>query len=233
MSERAREDRADGAEDERQVAIYLIANPDFLVRHPEVLAVIDVPHRLPPGVCSLVEYQVQRLRRQLTAERKRLAHLIARAREYEAFVNRLHALTLKLLAIDQSEQLCHLLRETLMRTFRADAILLKLFPCQRPNTTISDPLAVSFRDFIDRRRALCGPLNGKQAQTLFGEAGSVIQSAAIIPLQTDEHWGVIAIGNTDPECFSPEMDTEIFDRLGELLSQKLRSLPFGQCEGHV
>ncbi len=230
MSHQTEQDQGCRPIQERQVVAYLLAHPDFLLNHPEVLAVIDVPHRLPAGVASLIEYQAQRLRLQLATERRRLAHLIARAREYETLVNRLHALSLRLIAIERPDQFCHLVRETLPRAFGADAMMLKLFARHGPANVISDPLAASFKEFIDHHRALCGPLKAKQAQILFGETGAIIQSAAIIPLQTEEQWGVIALGNTDPGHFSPDANIDILSRLGELLSQKLRTVPIGHCQ---
>lgn len=229
MSEGAREDRAGGAEEERQVAAYLIAHPDFLIRHPEVLAIIDVPHRV-PGAVSLIEYQVQRLRRQLAAERKRLAHLIARAREYEVLANRLHNLVLKLIAVERPDQLCHLLRDSLLREFQAEALALKLFAHQSIALASTNPLTQSFIEFIDRRHALCGPLSPERARMLFGTAGGAIQSAAIVPLYTETQAGVIAIGSTDPTRFTDDMQVDILDRLGELISQKLKVVPLEHCE---
>lgn len=39
---------------------------------------------------------------------------------------------------------------------------------------------------LDRRHALCDPLNTEHKQILFGDQGRNIDSAALIPLRTDD-----------------------------------------------
>ena len=217
---------------EQRVAEYLIAHPDFLKRHPEVLTTIEVPHGLTTGAVSLIEYQVRLLRRQLAVERNRLTHLIARAREYESLSTRLHGLILQLMVVDDPESLCHLLRETLLREFHAEALAFKLFALAAIERTPHDPLANAFADFIDRRNALCGPLSPGRAVALFGEGGAGIHSAAIVPIYADGQSGIIAIGSADATRFSADMGTDFLNRLGEIISQKLRTVRLGNCEPH-
>lgn len=218
-------------EQERRTVEYLLANPDFLRRHPDVLKAIEVPHRI-EGAVSLIEHQVRLLRRQLAAERNRLAHLIARARAYESLSARLHGLVLQLMVVDDPEHLCHLLRETLLREFHAEALAFKLFALAVIEGAPHDPLANAFADFIDRRNALCGPLSPERAVALFGERGASIHSAAIIPIYADGQSGIIAIGSADASRFSPDMGTDFLNRLGEIISQKLRAIRFGGCQPH-
>ena len=216
---------------ERQVVDYLMAHPDFLARHPEVLSAIEVPHGI-QGAVSLIEYQVRVLRRQLATERNRLVHLIARARQNESLAIRLHGLILQLMMVKDPEPLCHLLRETLLREFHAEALAFKLFARATLESRPHDPVANAFADFIDRRNALCGPLSPERAVAHFGEAGAGIHSAAIVPIHADGQSGIIAIGSADATRFSPEMGTDFLNRLGEIISQKLRTVHLGNCEPH-
>jgi uncharacterized protein len=218
-------------EQEQRVAEYLIAHPDFLKRHPEVLTTIEVPHGL-TGAVSLIEYQVRTLRRLLATERNRLTHLIARAREYESLSARLHGLILQLMVVDDPESLCHLLRETLLREFHAEALAFKLFALATLESRPHDPLVNAFADFMDRRNALCGPLSPERALALFGDGGTGIHSAAIVPIHADGQSGIIAIGSADATRFSPKMGTDFLNRLGEVISQKLRTVRLDNCEPH-
>ena len=214
---------------ERRVADYLLSHPGFFERNTSVLTAIQVPH-LVGGAVSLIEYQVRLLRKQLEAERGRLAHLISRAREYEALSTRLHGLVLQLMAVDDPTHLCHLLREAMLREFRAEAVALKLFQIETTDTG-QDPLALAFRGFIDRKHALCGPLSAERAVMLFGDMAATIRAAALIPIRADGQSGVLAIGSNDADRFHPDMGTDFLDRLGEIISQKLRTVPLGDC-GH-
>ncbi|GAB0148138.1 MULTISPECIES: DUF484 family protein [Marichromatium] len=212
---------------EATVAAYLQRHPDFFEHHPEILITLRIPHPTGDAV-SLIERQVRALRQELDTERQRLGQLIARAREYESLSTRLHALVLRLIAINDPDRLCEETRETLLQEFRADAVTLKLFPLD-PETAAPDPLTAAFKDFLARKHALCGPLDADKAEVLFGEAAASVRTAALVPIRTAERSGVLAIGSSDPERFRPELGTDLLDRLGEIIAHKLSAVTIERC----
>ena len=217
--------KSDGKIDEGSeaaVASYLISHPDFLVRHPGVLAKLHVPHGA-GGAVSLIEHQVAVLREQLGTERGRLNHLVARAREYDRLSERLHELTLKLIVAHDMEHACAALEAALRQEFSADAVALKLFPLE-PERSEDDPLVSAFIGFVDHDRCLCGPLSPERSEPLFGDHAPSLQSAALIPIKGHQQTGVLAIGSRDPERFTPDMGTELLERLGAIASAKLMDL---------
>lgn len=211
---------------EATVAGYLSSHPDFFERNPEVLARLQVPHG-PGGAVSLIEHQVKVLRRQLETERARLTHLITRAREYESLSTRLHGLVLQIIPATDLPALGDALQDALRREFSAEAVTLRLFPVDPRAVGDTDPLTDAFRGFLDREHALCGPLDSDKRLILFGEAGGAVRSAALVPIRAEGRSGVLAIGAADPERFKPDMGTDLLDRLGEIVGQKLRTLPPG------
>jgi uncharacterized protein YigA (DUF484 family) len=223
-----RSDKPNGAasrpddENGRAVAAYLLEHTDFLVYHPEVLAKLYVPHGT-GGAVSLIEHQVSVLREQLGQERGRLNHLMARAHEYEQLSARLHELTVQLITAPDMERACAVLEASLREQFNAEAVALKLFPVD-PEQRASDPLVQAFVDFVDRDRCLCGPLQPKQAEPLFGAEAASIHSAALVPIRATEQSGVLAIGSADPKRFLPDMGTELLERLGDIAGAKLTDL---------
>ncbi len=215
---------ASAAAVEQMVAAYLHDHPDFFERNAAVLASLTVPHA-PSGTVSLIERQVKVLRRHLEAERSRLTQLIARAREYEALSTRLHTLVLQMIGAPDLEQVGTVLQEALMREFSAQAVLLKLFPLDPVSPDAArDPLTAAFKEFLLREHALCGPLDAEKNRLLFGDRGGEVQCAALIPLRATGCSGVLAIGAADPDRFKPDMRTDLLDRLGEVVSHKLRGL---------
>lgn len=216
---------------QRLVTQYLLSHPTFFEQNPAVLLALQIPHDT-GGAVSLIEQQVRVLRKQLETERTRLTHLISRAREYETLSSRLHEFVLQLIAVNEPSHLCSILKEGLIREFNADAATLKIFPLRVARDGTLDPLTRAFRDFVDRERAICGPLDGDKGVILFGEIGVSMRAAALIPIRTEEQSGVLAIGSVDPERFHPDMGTDLLDRLGEIVSHKLRALPPNPC-GHL
>lgn len=215
--------RADHADDddEKALAAYLMQHADFLVRHPEVLAKLHVPHGA-GGAVSLIEHQVSVLREQLATERGRLNHLVARARDYEELSARLHALTLKLIVAHDMEHACSALQDALREQFNAEAVALKLFPLGAEEAG-NDPVVGSFIDFVERDRCLCGPLKPEQTRALFDDTPG-IRSAALVPIKAQGQTGVLAIGSTDPARFTADMGTDLLERLGAIAGAKLTDL---------
>jgi uncharacterized protein YigA (DUF484 family) len=225
---KARAKEADALEAglESTVAAYLRTHPDFFERNPEVLGELRVTH-VTGGAVSLIEHQVNVLRRQLETERSRLSHLISRAREYESLSNRLHGLVLQLIPAVDLEQLRAALEDALSREFSAEAVTLKLFPIDPGDPGAdggADTVTQEFLDFLYREHALCGPLGEDKNRILFGELGAEVRCAALIPIRAAGRSGVLAIGAADPERFKPEMGTDLLDRLGEIVSRKLGTL---------
>jgi uncharacterized protein YigA (DUF484 family) len=215
----------EGSLNDAAVLAYLEANPELFLRNAELTARIRLPHA-PSGVVSLVEHQVILLRSQLETERRRLTHLIARAREYESLSARLHSLVLQLIAAPDLERIEDILQETLRKEFDAEAVTLKLFAVGS-EADPSDPLVAAFLDFVDREHALCGPLDAERGRVLFGEGHERIRSAALVPVRGEGRAGVLAIGSGDAEHFGPEMGTDHLDRLGEVVSRRLSVLNHG------
>jgi len=208
---------------EEAVAEYLAVHPEFFERHPDLVAKLRVPHST-GQVVSLIEHQVGVLRGQLQTERQWLAQLIERARDFEALSARLHDLSLRLIAAQDLEQVETVLHETLCRQFDAEAVTLKLFPLKSDASADSDPKIAAFIQFLDREHSLCGLLDPEHNGILFGERSEAIGSAALIPIRTDDRSGVLAIGSRDRRRFDAGMGTDLLDRFGKIVSQKLRTL---------
>jgi uncharacterized protein YigA (DUF484 family) len=201
------------------VAAYLEAEPEFFLRHADLTTRLRLPHGQ-GGVISLVEHQVSLLRSQLDTERRRLTHLIARAREFETLSGRLHTLVVQLIAAPDLQRIEAVLRESLCKEFDAEAVSLKLFAVGA-EADMSDPLVAAFLDFVDRKHALCGPLDPERGSVLFDADHEKVRSAALVPIRGDVRAGVLAIGSGDPHRFGPEMGTDHLDRLGEVVGRRL------------
>lgn len=209
------------------VAAFLEADPAFFLRHPELTARLRLPHG-PEGTLSLVEHQMGLLRAQVEGERRLLAQLIARARDYEALADRLHGLMLQLITAPDRATLEALLSDALRREFEAEAVAL-VFDAEADEAGIGPMIASEGAAGIPAS-ARCGPLDPVHAALLFAAAGVGIRSAALIPIRAPTQAGLLAIGSTDPERFGPDMGTDHLDRLGELVSACLGAL---EPQGHA
>ncbi len=203
------------------VLAYLEADPEFFLRHPDLTAGLRLRHG-PEGTLSLVEHQMVLLRAQVEGERRLLAQLIGRARDYETLASRLHGLLLQLIMAPDQEVLEAVLGASLRQEFDAEAVTLALDDGVNPERSQTE--AVVGAPAVSQASARCGPLEAESAVRLFGDAGPNIRSAALIPIRTPTQSGLLAIGSADPARFGPDMGLDHLNRLGEVVSACLTSL---------
>lgn len=219
------EDRADNDSEEARIADYLSANPDFLERHPEALAALQIPHDT-GGAVSLIERQVKQLRADSTKYRRQLEDLIEVARENDRLTAKLHQLILALIDARTLDEVLTSLQDQLLDQFQADAVELKLFSCDEleRGAEQGDSGAALFNDFMAKGQPSCGSLPAAQLQYLFGEGLGEHGSVALIPLNAGEQEGVLAIGSHDPQRFHAGKGLDFLTRLGEIVSHTLQAV---------
>lgn len=206
-----------------QVADYLLNHPDFLARHPEVMAELELPHETGAAV-SLVERQIRVLREQAQNYRRQLRELVEVARENDQLGRRLHRLTLALIEADGFDELVNILQDELRDQFKADAVELKLFAADELQAHAAEPGPALFREFMTKGKPSCGRLEKAQLDYLFGSQGGETGSAALIPLRTHNLMGVLAIGSRDANRFSAGKGIDFLIRLGELVECSLQAV---------
>ena len=207
------------------VAKYLRKDPDFLLKHPEILDGLNLPHESGEAV-SLIEKQVHRLREQNRSLSRKLNQLVQVATENEALMNRLHQLTLELMVIDELGPFFDHLSEALLSEFKADILNISLFDrkidthAKTPVFSLrrDDPELKPFQESLDRGETVCGRLNRNKLDFLFGNRAQWVQSTALVPLGKD---GLLAIGSSDPAYFYPGMGTLFLDLLATVITRRL------------
>lgn len=207
------------------VAKYLKKDPDFLLKHPDVLDRLNLPHESGTAV-SLIERQVKRLREQNRTLSRKLNQLIEVATENEALMTRLHQLTLELMTIEGLGPFFDHLSEALLNEFKADILNISLFErevdtdAKTPvfNVRRDDPDLKPLQEQLDKGETVCGRLSRNKLDFLFGNRGQWVQSTALVPLGKD---GLLAIGSSDPAYFYPGMGTLFLDLLATVITQRL------------
>lgn len=211
--------------DARDVAQYLMDNPDFLTTRPEILAALELPHESGQAV-SLIERQVEQLRSQNRKLSKQLAQLIKVATENEALMYRLHELSLELMEITDLGQFFDRLSEVLLQEFEADILNISVIDREFESAEktplhkidCEDPEFKQFAPHIEKGETACGRLSRSKLDFLFRSRSQWVQSTALIPL--GEH-GLMAIGSSDPARFYPGMGTLFLDLLARVITRRL------------
>jgi len=204
---------------------YLLDNPDFLAKHPEILTQLDLAHASGEAV-SLIERQVGQLRAQNQKLTRQLNQLVRVATDNEALMHRLYELTLELMSIDPLGAFLDRLCAALLDEFNADILNVSLLDREVKagrttplfNVDSEDPEFKQFLPHLEKGETVCGRLSRTKLDFLFRHRAVWVESTALVPLGQE---GLLAIGSSDPARFYPGMGTLFLDLLARAVTRKL------------
>lgn len=204
---------------------WLREHPGVFKDHPELLDVLEFEHDA--GATSLIERQVERLREENLNLKTRLQHLIAIAGENQRLVQRLHRLTLEVMATADLEQFIEDVATRLKADFHAEVVILHPGPGgPDPGTAeyvrhLPSPVPEWLQKLAQAGRPVCGRLTRAKLKTVFGETAGDVASCALVPL---EDGGLLSIGSADPQRFFADMGTLFLELLGATVDFRLGQL---------
>ncbi|MCG9720854.1 MULTISPECIES: DUF484 family protein [unclassified Shewanella] len=199
--------------DEVLIREYLLDNPDFFARYPELLLAMRIPHEQ-RGAVSLVERRQEMLRARVTQLEEEITSLLAMASRNEQIYMFNTALSLKLLQAEDLGDLRQILSSELQQQFQFTHVRL---------ITVHDIDSELSNIWSERLKQgyYFGRLTQTESKRLFGcEVGSV----ALSRLSQQCGQVIFAIASQDPMHFHPEMDNLLLDQLKQLLDHLLPKL---------
>ncbi len=210
------------------VATYLRKNPEFLEEFPDVLETLHLNHNSGVAV-SLIERQVEQLRRKNGSLNRQLNQLVQVAAENEQLMTRLHQLTLELMLISSRKEFFTHLGNSLLHDFNADILQICLFDQDIARDAgedvkhlrADDPEMEAFQVHLDKDHSVCGRLGESKLEFLFGSKARWVQSTALVPLGEKGEHGMMAIGSSDDARFYPGMGTLFLDLLANVIASSL------------
>ncbi|MCB5190223.1 DUF484 family protein [Methylobacillus arboreus] len=210
---------------EYQVTSYLRAHPQFFEHHTTLLTELYLPSPHGQGTISLAERQQLAQRDRIRVQDAKLAQLIKYGEENDAISEKVHRLSLGLLATEDLGVLLTLLEHGLREDFQVPHVGLRLW-AQPRNAGNRELPAFSDVDQELQRWAgglgapYCGNRPGMPLQGWFG-AEARPASFAIIALKGEQVFGLLALASDDEKRFYPDMGTLYLKRIGELVSAAL------------
>lgn len=211
------------------VADFLVEHPEFFESHPQLATKLRIPHSSGQAV-SLIEKQVEILRKQNSQLERKLIDLIEVARANDAAVERIHQLVLVLMEAEDLPDLLHGLADRLRHRFGADAIRLILFKGDADKVEFGPavrmdrdaPEVGEFQNLLRNGQPVVGRLRPRQLEILFAENAPRIGSAALIPIGDRAEIGLLGIGSQSEDQFGPTLGTTFLVRIGDVLTTALR-----------
>ncbi len=215
---------------DKDVEKFLKQHPEFFEKHTQLLTELSVPH-VTGGAVSLVERQVDVLRKQNRKLQKQLDDLVQIARDNEKLNRQVYKLTLSLMEADSVSEVVDLLVRSLSTDFAADAVALRIVASPKVVAALNrrefisngDNLKQLFGKIFEDGRPLCGRLKQIQREYLFAETADRIGSVALLPLMAPsaakKGFGLLAIGSFEDTRFHPGMGTVYLNQMSHLISK--------------
>lgn len=207
------------------VAEYLKNNPGFFEKYADLVSQIFVPHPHGGRAISLAERQMLTLREKNRLSESKLAELIAFGEENDQISEKVHRLSVALIAAATFQAVIHLLNFHLRDDFSVPHVALRLWDKPADIEDLPEFAAVSeelqvFAETLSR--PYCGSTAGFGTASWFGEHAGHIRSQALIALRNGGGTiGMIALGSEEAQRFYTEMGTLYLERLGEMVSAAL------------
>lgn len=210
--------------DDEKVANYLKTHPDFFLHQEELLENLKVPHFSGGHTVSLIERQVAQLREQKQQVVEQLNGLIQAARKNEQIVGHIQRFTLEMIHTHGIADVITACQENMNNHFKADFVGMRVLIGDSNSAHFLPPKDNALRSFTQlfkNRKPICGQITEKQRLHMFGEDADQVKSAVLMPLQTTDNLGIIALGSKDESRFHAGMGTLFLSYMAELITASL------------
>ncbi|MDB0047286.1 DUF484 family protein [Porticoccaceae bacterium] len=211
---------------EKVVREFLRENPDFLDKNTDILETMILPHNSGKAI-SLVERQVGVMRDRNKEMRSRLDNMLQTAQDNDLLFEKTKRLVLNLLEAKTLGSLIEAVYDSLGKDYGIEFYSLTLFGDEKklPRTLarIASTEKANERvgTLIGANRTVCGVLREDEMVFLFGERGRQVGSVAAVPLRYDSLYGILAVGNSDPNFYKSSMGTLFLSYVAEILNRVL------------
>ena len=207
------------------IAEFLTRHPNFFNDFPTLLAELNIPHPHGTHAVSMSERQLIAMRDKVRMLENRLAELIQFGEENDGISEKLHALTLALLAARAPQDIVAALALHLREGFAVPHHALRVWNLGEAVPGLTDPVAQAARDSAAAlAQPVCGALAVNDASDWFGEVSPHLRAFASIPLRAAPGVapvGLLVLASEEAKRFYPGMGTLYLERLGQLVGAAL------------
>ncbi len=230
MTQKPNFDQTENLQEEQRLIDYLRSHRDFLDRHPDLLIDMQVPHESGDGV-SLIERQVDVLRENNGALRKKLRALIKTAKQNESLNQQLHEVVLAAIVQNNLDTALDVLPGTIKEQFDLPLVVIRISTNnneRQARTEITDEADIDYQQLharVAHGRSVCDDrLPSQVLKYLFADRAEQVGSCALVPLGIGDPLGVLALASPDESRFRADLGTLFLDRLGVVIGVVFKRL---------
>ncbi len=206
-----------------EVARYLKEHPEFFEEYADFLASMHIPHPHGGRAIPISERQMLTLREKSHVLEGKLRELVQFGEENDSISERVHRITLALLAARDLPTLLDSLYNNLREDFAVPSVALRLWV----DGTAQD--RAEFTDITQEARVFAESLTDPyfsdhpmfDSGAWFEGGADVVRSLVYLPLRAERAFGLLVMGSDDKQRFSADKGTLYLTRLGEIVSMAL------------
>lgn len=207
-----------------EVARYLVEHPEFFEEYSDLLASLQIPHPHGGRAIPLSERQMLTLRERGRALEGKLRELVSFGEENDTTSERVHRITLALMAARDLPTLLDSLHHNLREDFAVPYVAVRLWmnatPQERGEFSEIGQEARIFAESLTEPYYSSHPMFDS-GSWLEGDVDAV-RSLVYLPLRAERAFGLLVLASDDTERFAPDKGTLYLVRLGELVSMALK-----------
>ncbi|MCP3706876.1 DUF484 family protein [Paraburkholderia sp. CNPSo 3274] len=222
---------------DREVADYLLAHPDFFVEHAELLATIKLGNPHGKAAVSLQERQMEMLREKNKHLERRLSELLRYGHENDSIAAKFNRWTTRMIAERDPYALPRSITQNLRDVFDMPQAALRVWDVAEAynQADFARHTGEEVRIFANSLDTpYCGANTGFEAAQWLDSSDGAAESVAIIALRAPavasndapkgEAFGLLVMGSADPRRFHDGMATDFLTQIGALASAALSRL---------
>ncbi len=182
---------------------YLKSNPDFFLDNQNLLSALNLPHVTGRNISSLIEYQVDHLRKSEQLLRTQIETLNKNKEHCDNLAEKVNKLSLALMDETSIETLYDKLFLFFKREYRCSHLLIFFFlekrPCQDYRNLrfkpIHSKLRYLFSGLYHVNKPLCDSLPSEYLDALFDAESQKIKSTVSLPINNEAPLGLFILGS--------------------------------------
>ena len=207
--------------DAKQVEEFLVLNPDFLSSNSHILDSIEIVHKT-GGAVSLIQKQVEVLRKNYESTSGNLLELLEIAKANEGIFEKTKELILDLIVCKNLTDVIATTENSFSKKFQADACKVVFFKenSNLPRGRILDAKRAhkQIGKKYNASDIYCGPLDKIESDYIFDKK-TKIKDCVLVPIKNTDCPGMLALGSKNEDTYSKENDSLFLEFVAETLSK--------------
>lgn len=207
---------------DEEVRKFLILNPDFFIKYPDVLNSLNIIHESGAAV-SLIQRQVDILRSNFQSNDEYLNSLVEIAKKNELLLNHSKQLISEIINAEDIQEIVNKVEDSFVNKLGATEC--KLFFLENtkerklPQGRIKDEkFSRLIREILNKKPRFFGRLEKPTIKQIF-KTKSLIQDSSIIKLNCVSTTAVLIFGSDIEGKYSKDKDTVFLDFITDILSK--------------